>query len=242
MNPTLKQLADRKSVRIFTDRPIGAEEKTAILRAASDAPTAGCQQLYTILDITEQELKAQLAESCDHQSFIAKAPLVLIFCADAQKWYDAYLLAGSEPRQPGEGDFLLAVDDALLAAQNAVTAAWSLGIGSCYIGDIMEYCELHRELLHLPEYVFPAAMLIFGYPTDQQMCRPKPERCDADIIIHENAYRRLSEIELKRMVEKNCSEEDFPEWTQAFCARKYNSGFAREMTRSIHEYLRVYQK
>ena len=82
MNPTLKQLADRKSVRIFTDRPIGAEEKTAILRAASDAPTAGCQQLYTILDITEQELKAQLAESCDHQSFIAKAPLVLIFCAD----------------------------------------------------------------------------------------------------------------------------------------------------------------
>lgn len=242
MNATLKQLADRKSVRIFTDRPVSTEDKAAILRAAADAPTAGCQQLYTILDITDPELKARLAESCDRQSFIAQAPLVLLFCADAQKWYDAYRLAGSEPRRPGEGDFLLAVDDALIAAQNAVTAAWSLGIGSCYIGDIMECCELHRELLHLPEYVFPAAMLVFGYPTEQQERRPKPARCDMDILVQENTYHRLAERELKRMVGKNCAEEDFSAWTQAFCTRKYNSGFAREMTRSVREYLRAYQK
>lgn len=242
MNPTLKQLADRKSVRVFTDRPIGAADKAAIVRAAADAPTAGCQQLYTILDVTDPELKARLAESCDHQRFLAKAPLMLIFCADAQKWYDAYLLAGSEPRQPGEGDFLLAVDDALIAAQNAVTAAWSLGIGSCYIGDVMECCELHRELLRLPEYVFPAAMLVFGYPTEQQLRRPKPERCGMDILVHENTYHRLSEGELKRMVEHSCTEENFSAWMQAFCARKYNSGFSREMTRSVRAYLRAYQK
>lgn len=242
MDSTLKQLADRKSVRSFTDRPIGTENKAAILSAASDAPTAGCQQLYTILDITDPALKAQLAESCDHQSFIAKAPLVLIFCADAQKWYDAYQLAGCGPRLPGEGDFILAVDDALIAAQNAVTAAWSLGIGSCYIGDVMECCELHRDLLHLPEYVFPAAMLIFGYPTEQQLHRQKPERCDASILVHENAYRRLTEREFKQMVKQSCTEEDFPAWMQAFCARKYNSDFAREMTRSVRAYLQVYRK
>ena len=162
MNQTLKELAERKSVRDFTDRPIGPEEKTAILHAAVQAPTAGCQQLYTILDVTDPQLKEKLAESCDHQPFIARAPLVLIFCADAQKWYDAYQFAGCVPRLPGEGDLLLAVDDALIAAQNAVTAAWSLGIGSCYIGDIMEQYALHREILNLPEYVFPAAMVVFG--------------------------------------------------------------------------------
>lgn len=45
------------------------------------APTAGNQMLYTILQITDQNLKERLAETCDHQPFIAKAPLVLVFLA-----------------------------------------------------------------------------------------------------------------------------------------------------------------
>lgn len=237
MNQTLQALADRKSVRAYLDRPISAEDKSAILRAAAEAPTAGCQQLYTILDITDQELKAKLAESCDRQPFIAKAPLVLIFCADCQKWYDGYLLAGCEPRRPGEGDLLLAVNDALIAAQNAVTAAWSLGIGSCYIGDVMEQAERHREWLRLPDYVFPAAMLVFGYPTQQQLERKKPERCEMDLIVNENGYRRLSESDLRRMVLYKCGKQSFAEWMRAFCDRKYNSRFSNEMTRSVRRYL-----
>ena len=76
MNEVLRQLAARKSVRVYTGEPVTAEEKQAILQAAFDAPTAGCQQLYTILDITDQPLKERLADLCDHQPFIAAAPLV----------------------------------------------------------------------------------------------------------------------------------------------------------------------
>ena len=47
----------------------------------------------------------------------------------------------SSPREPDVGDLLLAVSDANIAAQNAVTAAEAMGIGSCYIGDIMENAE-----------------------------------------------------------------------------------------------------
>lgn len=57
MNEVIRQLTERKSVRVFEGRPISEEEKTAILRAAMEAPTAGNQQLYTILDITDQEVK-----------------------------------------------------------------------------------------------------------------------------------------------------------------------------------------
>ena len=96
------------------------------------------------------------------------APLVLVFCADCKKWYDAYLEAGCTPRTPGVGDLMLAVTDAAIAAQNAVVAAESFGIGSCYIGDIMENCDTQRSLLYLPDYVFPAVMLVFGWPTQQQ--------------------------------------------------------------------------
>ena len=215
-------------MRAYEDRAIPEEMKNLILEAAMQAPSAGCQQLYTILDITDQELKEKLAESCDHQPFIAKAPMVLVFCADCKKWYDAYLEAGCEPRKPGVGDLMLSITDTAIAAQNAVVAAESLGIGSCYIGDIMENCEEHRKLLQLPEYVFPVVMLVFGWPTMQQKQRQKPARCARKHIVHENTYRSMDGEELRNMFEGRCGQKSFEDWTAAFCGRKYNSDFSKE--------------
>lgn len=242
MNEVIRQLFDRKSIRAYTDQMIGNAEKEAILRAAVEAPTAGNQQLYTILDITNQTLKEKLVETCDHQPMIAQAKMVLIFCADCKKWYDAYLAVGCETRKPGVGDLLLAVTDAMIAAQNAVTAAESLGIGSCYIGDIMENYEAQRELLHLPDYVVPVGMLIFGYPTQQQMRRPKPERVDMKYIVHENGYTPMSDKDLEEMWTPRTGEKGYPAWMRFFCNRKYNSDFAREMTHSITKYLEQFEK
>jgi len=240
MNPVLESLYTRKSVRVFEKTPIPAEVKQQILLAASHAPTAGNQQLYTIVDVTDQALKDRLAQTCDHQPFIASAPLALVFCADAQKWYDAYASVGCSPRLPGSGDLLLAMQDAVIAAQNAVTAAWSLGVGSCYIGDILENCEEHRALLHLPAYVMPATLVVFGYPTQQQAERPKPARCELAHLVHENAYRRMDGAELKAMLAPRTGQQPWDLWCKAFCQRKYNSDFSREMSRSTAEYLKAF--
>lgn len=240
-NIVIQQLLQRKSVRVFKDRPISDEEKRLILQAAMEAPTAGNQQLYTILDITDQEIKDKLSVSCDNQPFIATAPLVLVFCADCQKWLSAYKEAGCSPRKPGAGDLMLAVTDTAIAAQNAVTAAWSLGIGSCYIGDIMEQCEIHRSLLNLPEYVFPAVMLVFGYPTQQQAERQKPKRFELKDIVCENTYQEKDGPAIRRMFQKEYGEkQSFEDWMTKFCNRKYNSDFSKEMTRSVEEYLKDY--
>ena len=242
MNEIVKSLHSRKSVRVFEDREVPASIKREILLAAMAAPSAGNQQLYTILDVTDQAIRDRLAVTCDNQPFIAKAPMVLIFLADCQKWYDAYEAFSCSPRQPGVGDLLLAVSDCTIAAQNAVTAAESFGLGSCYIGDIMECCEEHRELLSLPPYVFPAAMLVFGYPTAQQKARKKPERCDLTDIVHENAYRRVDPAAFPEMLKRHAGHQDFSEWINAFCTRKYNSDFAKEMTRSVAEYLKQFSR
>ena len=242
MNETIRQLFERKSVRAFEDREISLEDKALILEAAAQAATAGNQQLYTILDITDQTIKDQLVDTCDHQPFIAKAKMVLIFCADCRKWYEAFLAAGCEPRKPGVGDLLLAVSDANIAAQNAVTAAESLGIGSCYIGDIMENIEQQRELLHLPKYVFPAAMLVFGYPTQQQKDREKPKRVAMQHVVHENGYRLMDAAECREMFAPRTAERGYDEWMKAFCNRKFNSEFSREMTRSVGEYLKEFEE
>ena len=241
MNEIIRSLHERKSVRVFTDQAIGAAQKREILYAAMAAPTAGNHQLYTILDIQDEKIRQRLAVTCDDQPFIAKAKLVLVFCADMQKWYDTFAEGGCAPRKPGVGDLLLAVSDAVIAAQNAVTAAQSMGIGSCYIGDIMENCEIHRELLDLPEYVFPAAMLVFGYPTRQQQERPKPERCRLEDIVQTDRYRRRDGEELRRMFEKEWHSLGFEEWSRRFCSRKYDADFSREMSRSAEVYLMAYQ-
>ena len=239
MNPVIESLFDRKSIRVFTDRAITPEEKDLILRSAVQAPTAGNQQLYTIIDITDQAVKDILVKTCDNQPFIASAKMVLIFCADCKKWYDAFRFAGCEPRQPRVGDLALAISDATIAAQNAVMAAESLGIGSCYIGDIMENCEQHRELLKLPKYVFPCCMLVFGYPTQQQQERKKPLRSPMDSIVHENHYHEMDAAELKAMLDIRVAPGNtYENWITAFCKRKYNSDFSREMSRSVSEYLK----
>ena len=137
---------------------------------------------------------------------------------------------------------MLAAADACIAAQNAVTAAQSLGIGSCYIGDILENCEQHRALLHLPEYVVPAAMLVFGRPAPGQLSRPKPRRCEAKFLVHENSYRRMQADELRAMLGHKAAARPYEEWMRSFCDFKYNSGFSREMSRSAAEYLKAFEK
>lgn len=241
MNEVLQNLYARKSVRLFSERPVQAQTRRQILEAAAQAPTAGNQQLYTIVEITDPQIRETLAQLCDQQWFIAAAPMVLVFLADVQKWYDAFVMAGCAPREPGAGDLFLAVEDACIAAQNAVTAAWSLGVGSCYIGDVMENCERVRALLDLPEYVFPAAMLVLGYPTQAQLERRKPARCPLEEIVCENRYVRKDEQALRRLLSNHGAEREIEAWLRAFCARKYDCAFSREMTRSAQVYLRAFR-
>ena len=243
MNEVIRQLHERKSVRVYQDRPIEGDIKQAILDAALQAPTAGNMALFTILDITDPQIKQALSVSCDNQPFIATAPMVLIFCADYRRWYDTFCLYEEDVRKPDAGDLFLAQADAIIAAQNAVVAAHSFGIGSCYIGDITENCEYHRQLLQLPQYVTPAAMLCFGYPTQQQANREKPPRFATVDLVHENGYNSAKSAAMPRMlsVRQDLSEEEVSGWVRRFCKRKWNSDFSQEMSRSCMETLRFWR-
>ena len=240
MNEVLRQLHERKSVRVYAERSVEPEVKRAILEAAIQAPTAGNMALYTILDITDPEKKELLSKSCDDQPFIAKAPMVLIFCADYRRWYDVFCDYVDEVRKPDMGDLFLAQADALIAAQNAVVAAHALGLGSCYIGDITENYEYHKKLLNLPKYVVPAAMLCFGYPSQQQLCRPKPPRHPVEALVHENGYNMAKSARMSQMLglQQEKSGEELADYIRRFCQRKWNSDFSVEMSRSCAEMVR----
>ena len=244
MNEVLRQLKARKSVRVYEDRAVEPEVKQAILEAAIQAPSAGNMALYTILDITDPVIKAKLAISCDNQPFIAAAPMVLIFCADYRRWYDVFCEYVEDVRKPDMGDLFLAEADTLIAAQNAVVAAHSFGLGSCYIGDITENYEFHKALLKLPKYVVPAAMLCIGYPTDQQLSRPKPPRHAVSAMVHENGYSMEKAHEMTEMltIQQNKTGEELADYIRRFCKRKWNSEFSREMSRSCTEMVKDWCK
>lgn len=246
MNEVINQLKARKSVRVFEDRAIPEEIKSEMIRSAFEAPTGGGMMLYSILNISDSTVKDRLAITCDDQPFIATAPLLLIFLADYQRWYDSFCFTDCNPRKPEEGDLLLACADAIIAAQNTVVAAESFGIGSCYIGDIIENCETVRELLELPDYVMPAAMVVYGYPVESQKNRKKPIRFDEKYIVHDNKYHSLTKEEQIEMHHIKNEKAGFPdknisEDIKALCNRKYMSDFCLEMNRSAKEYLEKFR-
>ena len=247
MNAVLETIHNRVSLRKYADRPISETHMNMILDAAIAAPTAGNQCLYTILMIKDPKTKEALSESCDFQPFIAKAPVVLIFAADQQKWFDYFSLRGVKDfakrtglsfEAPQESDLLLACEDALIAAQNAVIAAEALGIGSCYIGDVLENYEFHKALLGLEDWVFPVCMLCLAYH-EENAVKVQQMRFDREFIVFEEKYRKLTAEELDRMFEEK--EKGFVEknhygaenFAQMFYARKTGAAFSKEMTRSV---------
>ena len=96
MNPVIDVMMKRKSVRAYEPKEIEAEVKAEILKATLRAPTAGNMMLYSIVDVTDQAIKDKLAITCDHQPFIAKAPMVWMFLADYQRWFDYFIASDVE--------------------------------------------------------------------------------------------------------------------------------------------------
>ena len=259
MNPTIDLLLRRKSVRSYSEREVTPAEREAILAAAMRAPTAGNMMLYSIIDIDDQALKDRLALTCDDQPFIARAPFLLLFAADYQRWYDSYLASGVaercqerglEMRKPGEGDLLLAMCDTLIAAQSAVIAAEALGIGSCYIGDILEQYEVHRDLLQLPPYVLPITMICFGWPLAETPGENRTPRFPAEYIVHKNGYQRLSPAALiemmrprnERLTAAGPRQDGIENIAQLNYFRKFSAAFSVEMNRSARAMLDSWNK
>lgn len=239
-NPVLDSLFSRKSVRVYEKRPIEEQERQLILQAALQAPTAANMQLYTIIEVADSSLREQLAQVCERQTFIKDAPMALLFTADVKKWYDLFHEKDPGCWRPGAGDLILAWEDAYIAAQNAVTAAWALGIGSCYIGHIHQHYEKLRDLFKLPDYVLPAGLLLLGYPTGQQKEREKPRRFCVKDMLCKDTYRIKTPEEFSRMVKERRGRDDasYEDWLQRYCQIKWNAPFREEMDRSVRRMIK----
>jgi FMN reductase (NADPH) len=242
MNPTIDLMKNHTSIRLFNQQPVTDEEEQAILACALRGASAGNMMQYTLIPIRNKETLAKLAESCDDQPFIAKADLALLFVADNYKWKRFFESRGvtdhgvpySGPEIP---DAMLAIQDAMIAAQNSVIAAESLGLGTCYIGDIMEQAEFHRELFQLPSYTMPVTLVVMGHFDSKPQLR---SRFDPKYVVSPEVYPSVDETFITGMFRRE--EQKMENYAQKFYSRKIEADFFKEMIRSVNIYLEQWLK
>jgi len=248
MNDTIKTIMNRSSLRRFSEEEVSLENKKIIIESALRAPTAGNLMLYSIIKVEDKNVLEKLSHTCDEQPFIKTASFALIFVVDYQKLYDYFANSNFlsycaeqevEPVFPSLSDLLLGSQDAIAAAQNSVIAAESLGVGSCYIGDIIENYEIHKEMFDLEDLTFPLGMLVYGnYPKDHKKVIHK--RFDTKYVVFNEKYRKLKYEELLDMYSER--EESFipnnkleaKNAAQYVYALKFGSAFGKEMERSVN--------
>jgi nitroreductase len=151
----------RRSVRDFTEKKIDAKILGKIVEAALRAPSAGNLQSYRIHIVRNQEAREGLAIAAD-QHFLARAPVVLVFCADITR---------AEGRYGERGAELYAVQDATIACVYAQLAAADEKLGSVWVG-AFEPLEVAR-LVNAVAYEVPVAMLALGYPNGNPPATPR---------------------------------------------------------------------
>lgn len=173
MNQVIDLLNNHRSIRKFTTEMISDETLNAIIEAAGSAATSNFIQAYSIIRVTNQENRKKLAEFAGGQTWVETCPVFLVFCADLKR---AELACNVENKKMDPGyteHFLVATVDVTLAAQNAMIAAESLGLGGVYIGGLRNQPDDVSQLLKLPEHVFPIFGMCLGYPDEKPEQKPR---------------------------------------------------------------------
>ena len=164
----------RHSVRAFKNKEIEEEKIQKILETANLAPSAGNLQSYEIILIKNQETKNELAEASFGQKFVAKAPIVLVICANTERSDLKYGRRGAE---------LYCINDADIASTYIQLAATALGLGSCWVGAFDEFKV--KNIIKAPEYVKPIAIIPIGYPDEIPY---SSNRRNLDDLVHDEKF------------------------------------------------------
>lgn len=195
MTPTIDLLRSHRSVRRYTDEPITDEQRAAIVASAQAASSSSFLQCTSIIRITDKSLREQLVPLTGGQKHVAQAAEFWVFCAD----FNRHLQICPQAQLGLAEQLLLGVVDTAILAQNAFTAAESLGLGGVYIGGLRNNIEAVTELLNIPKHVLPLFGLCLGWPDEDHGVKP---RIPAAMIMHENSYQPVDENVLEQYDEE----------------------------------------
>ena len=149
----LEFLKNRRSIREYQDKPIPDDEINMILEAGQWTPSASNRQPWEFIIIKNKDTIKKLTETARYGKFINQAPVVIAIVGKIKqnpRWY---------------------IQDTSLASMNMMLMAWSLKIGTCWIGSMDR--DKAKEILGLSKDDFLLTVLPIGYIKGEI---PKPTR------------------------------------------------------------------
>jgi nitroreductase len=152
----------RRSVRAYTSEEVPEEDVERLIEAARWAPSAGNAQPWEFVIIKNAETKRRLSDAALNQTFIEKAPLVIVVCVDVARSSWGY---GSR------GVNLYCLQDTAAATENMLLAAQALGLATCWVGAFHE--DEVAKVINTPRNVRPVAIVPVGRPAEKPRVRQK---------------------------------------------------------------------
>lgn len=179
-------MKNRRTIRKYAGQDIPEQLLNELLEVATRASNTGNMQLYSVIITRDQANKEKLAPAHFNQPMITQAPVVLTFCADANRF-----VKWAEQRKAEAGfdnlqTFMAATIDAMLFAQAFCDAAEEKGLGICYLGTTAYNADKIIEALSLPRLVVPIVTVTVGYPA--QPLPEQVERLPLTAVVHQESY------------------------------------------------------
>jgi len=182
---TIQTLLGHRSCRRFKPDELAEPLIYLLLSCAQSAPTKSNLQQYSIIVITDETKRGEIASLVPTMPWIADAPLILVFLGDVRRIRRLAEMRGHEYRNDNADTFMNATIDAALAMQAFIVAAESLGLGTCPISYVRNRIDDLSRILELPDGVFPIAGLTVGWPAVEGTLSL---RLPQDIVVHRGVY------------------------------------------------------
>jgi len=183
---TIDLMLAHRSIRSFTDKAIETSVLERLVLAGQAAASSSFIQAYSIIRVTDKEVRAKIAEVAGGQKWINETPEFLIYCADLKRIELACMQQGQGKLEGHTEHFVAATVDVALVAQNVLLAAESIGLGGVYIGGIRNNPQLLADLLDLPDQVYPVFGMCLGWPAIDPEVKP---RFPVASILHQEKYQ-----------------------------------------------------
>lgn len=148
----LEGIYTRRSVRNYTNQPIEREQLLEIIKAGMWSPSGLNNQPWRFVIVTNEEVRAKLAQQTRYDFIIGKAPVSIAVFLDKSAMYHEvkdHMAMGA-------------------CIENMLLAAHSLGLGAVWLGEILKNADAVRRLLGLPETLELMAVVAIGHPAEQK--------------------------------------------------------------------------
>lgn len=190
-------MKNRRSIRQYMKKDIPEQLLNELFEIASRASNTGNMQLYSVVVTRDQASKEKQAPFHFNQKMVTEAPVLLTFCADANRFVKWAELRDADAGFDNMQTFIAATIDAMLFAQAFCDAAEAKGLGICYLGTTAYNADKIIEALSLPRLVVPIVSVTVGYPAEP--VAEQVERLPLGAIVHDEVYSDFTSVAIDHL-------------------------------------------